>query len=53
MAREMDLQKPWIGGYTAVSSLCLCQRFRTVHVTGYGSAQEKALTSLQIMYFCY
>ena len=42
MARGMDFWKPRLGEYTAVSSLCLCQRFRTVQVTGYGSAQEKA-----------
>ena len=28
-------------------------RFRTVHATGYRSAQERARTLLQMLYFCY
>ena len=42
----LSRRKPRLGGYTALSSLCLYQcprqRFLTAQATGYRSAQERA-----------
>ena len=57
MACGMDFWKLRSGEYTAPFELefmpLIRQRFRTVHATGYRSVQERARTSLQMMYFSY